>query len=77
MHWPTLFSVGLFPLIVLAYYRLARHEERHMLAEFGDTYRAYQRRVPMFIPRWGQWRRFADASQDGTDDSDPQWRNRP
>ncbi|MES1944517.1 Isoprenylcysteine carboxyl methyltransferase [Salinisphaera sp. PC39] len=77
VHWPTLFSVGLFPLIVLAYYRLARHEERHMLAEFGDTYRAYQRRVPMFIPRWGQWRRFADASQDGIDDSDSQWRKRP
>ena len=77
VHWPTLFSVGLFPLIVLVYYRLARHEERHMLAEFGDTYRAYQRRVPMFIPRRGRWRRFADASQGGTDDGDPQWRNRP
>lgn len=77
VHWPTLFSVGLFPLIVLVYYRLARHEERRMLAEFGDAYRAYQRRVPMFIPRRGQWRRFADASRDDTDDGDPQWRNRP
>ncbi|MRR34623.1 isoprenylcysteine carboxylmethyltransferase family protein [bacterium] len=25
-------------------------EERYLVAEFGDTYREYQRRVPMFIP---------------------------
>ncbi len=27
-------------------------EERDLVAEFGDTYREYQKRVPMFIPRW-------------------------
>ena len=63
VHWPTLFSVGLFPLIVLAYYFLARKEERAMIERFGDEYRAYRSRVPMFIPRWGQWRRLARASQ--------------
>ncbi len=26
-------------------------EERDLLAEFGDTYREYQRAIPMFIPR--------------------------
>lgn len=29
----------------------ARIEERDLVGHFGDTYRAYQRRVPMFIPR--------------------------
>lgn len=63
VHWPTLFSVALFPLIVLAYYLLARKEERDMIERSGDEYRAYRSRVPMFIPRWGQWRRLAKASQ--------------
>ena len=63
VHWPTLFSVALMPLIVVAYYWLARKEEREMLRTFGDEYRDYMRRVPMFLPRWGQWRRVAAGSQ--------------
>ena len=55
VHWPTVFSVALFPVIVLVYVLLARSEEKRVLAEFGDEYRAYQERVPMFLPRWGQW----------------------
>ena len=67
VHWPTLFSVGLFPVIVLVYTWLAYREEEQMIARFGDVYRTYRRQVPMFIPRWGQWRRLADASQDRAD----------
>ena len=59
VHWPTLFSVGLFPVIVAVFYSLARSEERRMLHQFGEEFRAYQQRVPMFVPRWGQWRRLA------------------
>ena len=55
VHWPTVFSVALFPVIVLAYYLLARSEERKVEEEFGDEYREYRQRVPMFTPRWGQW----------------------
>lgn len=51
VHWPTIISLVAFPVIVVAYTLLARKEERQMLAEYGDEYREYQRRVPMFIPR--------------------------
>jgi protein-S-isoprenylcysteine O-methyltransferase Ste14 len=62
VHWPTVFSVALFPVIVLAYGLLARNEEKRVLAQFGDEYRAYQRRVPMFLPRFGQWGRLVESS---------------
>jgi len=62
VHWPTLFSVGLFPVIVLVYGLLARSEEKKVTEQFGDEYRAYQRRVPMFIPRPGQWRQLIEHS---------------
>lgn len=52
VHWPTIVSVAAFPIIVFAYTMLARKEERQMLKKFGDEYREYQRRVPMFIPRF-------------------------
>lgn len=66
VHWPTLFSVGLFPFIVVAYVLLARKEERGMIKQFGDEYREYRQQVPMFIPLSGQWRAFfASSSLDG------------
>ena len=51
VHWPTIVSLIAFPVIVIAYTMLARREERDVLAQFGDEYREYQSRVPMFIPR--------------------------
>lgn len=62
VHWPTLFSVGLFPVIVLAYGLLARSEEKRMVEQFGEEYHVYQRRVPMFIPRMRQWRPLLERS---------------
>ncbi|RQW84228.1 MAG: isoprenylcysteine carboxylmethyltransferase family protein [Methylococcus sp.] len=55
VHWPTILSVVLFPIIVAACYLLARSEERDVEKERGDECRAYGKRVPMFIPPWGQW----------------------
>lgn len=67
VHWPTLFSVGIFPVIVLAYYLLARSEEKKVLDIFGDEYRTYLQQVPMFIPGTGQWKKLVTYSR-GTSD---------
>ena len=63
IHWPTIPTLALFPLIVWAYVRLARKEEAQMIARFGDEYLAYRARVPMFFPRRGEWRRLLDATR--------------
>ena len=62
VHWPTLFSVGLFPVIVLAYGLLARSEEKRVIKQFGDEYHAYQQQVPRFFPRLGLWRQMVKRS---------------
>jgi protein-S-isoprenylcysteine O-methyltransferase Ste14 len=62
VHWPTLFSVGLFPIIVFAYYRLARKEEQKTIEKFGEKYLEYQRHVPMFIPMKGKWKQLVEHS---------------
>ena len=61
IHWPTILTLALFPIIVWAYVRLARKEEAKMIEQFGDRYREYQQQVPMFFPRMGQWRRLLEA----------------
>ena len=51
LQWPTLLTLVMFPVLVWMYVRLARSEEREVEAEFGETYRAYARRVPTFFSR--------------------------
>jgi len=67
VHWPTVFSVIAFPAIVLAYFGLARREERRMVEEFGDEYRGYQQSVPMFFPHRNLWKKLISEAR-GTDD---------
>ena len=72
IHWPTIFSVGLYPLVVVVFTWLARKEERDMIDEFGEDYRTYRTQVPMFIPRLSQWRDLVTESRtrsDGREDS--------
>lgn len=56
VHWPTIPTLLLAPLIVYAYVHLARWEERRLIERFGDAYLAYRRDVPMFVPRWRRLR---------------------
>lgn len=50
LQWPTLLTVAMFPVLVVMYLRLARHEERQAVSEFGERYLRYKAIVPGFIP---------------------------
>ena len=52
VHWPTIPTLVLAPLIIYAYVHLARWEERRLFERFGDAYLEYRREVPTFVPRW-------------------------
>ena len=58
IHWPTIPTVVLFPIVVWAYYRLAKREEKEMIEIFGAAYRNYQDSIPMFFPHMANWKRF-------------------
>jgi protein-S-isoprenylcysteine O-methyltransferase Ste14 len=50
-EWTTIFTLVLWPFLALIYYRLAKTEEKEAEEQFGEEFREYKRRVPMFIPR--------------------------
>jgi hypothetical protein len=56
IQWPTLPTLLMWPVLVVAYYRLARREEAVLLARFGDAYRQYMAHVPAFVPYRRPWR---------------------
>ncbi len=47
-------------MMVLVYWLLARSAGKCVLEEFGEECHAYRRRVPMFVPRFGQWGQFVE-----------------
>jgi len=51
LQWPTLITLALFPVMLVAYVRLARSEERAAEARFGAEYADYAKRTPAFWPR--------------------------
>lgn len=68
VHWPTIPTLALFPIIVWAYVRLARKEEARMIERFGEEYLAYRRRVPMLLPRRQDWWRLLDPILSSADE---------
>ncbi|HQS58765.1 MAG TPA: isoprenylcysteine carboxylmethyltransferase family protein [Gallionellaceae bacterium] len=52
LQWPTLVTLGMFPILLWMYMRLASSEEVEMQQAFGDAYTQYAAATPGFLPRW-------------------------
>ncbi len=50
LHWPSIITLSLWPLLIAAYVWLARFEEKQVAAEFGRAYEDYASRTKRFIP---------------------------
>jgi protein-S-isoprenylcysteine O-methyltransferase Ste14 len=50
VHWPTLPTLLMWPILVALYYRLAKQEERFLAERFGQRYWEYAARTPMLVP---------------------------
>jgi protein-S-isoprenylcysteine O-methyltransferase Ste14 len=50
VQWPTLLTLLMFPVLVVMYVRLARHEEGDVRADFGGAYDRYAAKTPAWIP---------------------------
>ncbi len=50
IQWPTIITAVMFPVLIYVYYRLSKREEAEMLIQFGDEYRRYMEKTPMFMP---------------------------
>jgi protein-S-isoprenylcysteine O-methyltransferase Ste14 len=59
VHWPTLLTLILFPILIIVYYRLAVREENEMMEVFGSRYEIYMKQTPRFFPNFKKFRRKA------------------
>ena len=50
VHWPSIVTLALWPILIAMYTWLAKQEEKQALEEFGEDYIAYARRTKRFIP---------------------------
>jgi protein-S-isoprenylcysteine O-methyltransferase Ste14 len=50
VQWPTIPTLVMFPVLALAYRRLASREEREVKAQFGGLWEAYAAQTPRFVP---------------------------
>jgi protein-S-isoprenylcysteine O-methyltransferase Ste14 len=51
IQWPTFITLLMWPVLILAYGRLAGREERELEERFGSEYAEYRSGVPPFFPR--------------------------
>jgi protein-S-isoprenylcysteine O-methyltransferase Ste14 len=53
LMWPTILTIGMFPILLFMYYRLGKTEEKDSIRTFGQPYLDYMNKTPAYIPRWG------------------------
>ncbi len=44
------YSMLFTPLLIILIYLISKKEEEDLIGQFGEGYKAYQKRIPMFIP---------------------------
>ena len=49
--WPTIATAILWPVLALLYYRQAKREEAMLIEKFGERFREYANKTPMFLPK--------------------------
>jgi protein-S-isoprenylcysteine O-methyltransferase Ste14 len=52
IQWPSFTTLVMGPILIFAYYRLAKREEKDMEKQFGEEFLEYKKKVPAFIPRF-------------------------
>jgi len=62
LQWLTLLTLAMFPVLTWMYVRLARREEREVLARFGEQYTRYAAKTPAFLPRFDTWTKAKDKA---------------
>lgn len=61
LQWPTLLTLAMFPVLALAYWRLALSEDRELRKRFGAEWDAYAAASPRFVPRLDRRRSMPDS----------------
>jgi protein-S-isoprenylcysteine O-methyltransferase Ste14 len=51
LEWTTIFTIILWPFLVVLYYQLAKSEDKENEEQFGEEFLKYKRGVPSFFPR--------------------------
>ncbi|HUF81970.1 MAG TPA: isoprenylcysteine carboxylmethyltransferase family protein [Burkholderiales bacterium] len=52
IQWPTLLTLLMAPVLIVAYVRQARREDADLEARFGEAFARYAARVPAFLPHF-------------------------
>ncbi len=50
IQWPSLTSIIMGAVLLFAYHRLAKREEKELMAKFGQEFLRYKKEVPAYFP---------------------------